>query len=95
MEKDVQHERDLGLEGTTKDVSDRLKRWADACEFVCIRDTKEGWSYERGSTLAATYSFDIRKILTEVQVSILTVDPTQRQLQMASPFSLDDRDTWR
>ena len=72
---DVQHERELEIEGAAKDIADRLSRWADASGFVCIRDTEKGWSYERGSTLAATYTFDIRKIPTEVQVSIVSEDP--------------------
>lgn len=71
----VEHERELELDATAKDVSDRLNRWATASAFICIRETAQGWSYERGSSLAALYTFDIRKIPTDVQVDILSENP--------------------
>ena len=72
---DVEHERDLELDATGSDISGRLSRWADKCGFDCIRDTSQGWAYQRGSKVAAVYTFDIRKIPTDVEVSVVSEEP--------------------
>jgi len=68
----TKHERQLQLEGTAADVAARLKRWAQATGFVCTSESPKRWLFHRGSNWKALYTFDIRKVPTDVEVSIQT-----------------------
>lgn len=72
---DTEYERQLQLETTPIEIAARLKRWAQAANFVCTIDSPKQWSFRRGSHWNAIYTFDICKIPTDVEVSITSESP--------------------
>lgn len=68
-------EREFELETTPADVALRLKRWAKAAGFACLCDSPQRWTFQRGSQLAALYTFKIGKVPTTLEVSVRAVSP--------------------
>ena len=86
----TKHEKTFTLEETSADVSARLNHWAQKAGFVCCRETPKNWLFRRGSQLQALVTFDIRKIPTEVEVTIASEIPltVQCQWHVASPLTI-------
>jgi hypothetical protein len=73
---DIKYERKLQIEIALVETATRLKHWAQAANFVCIMDSPKQWSFRRGSHWNAIYTFDIRKIPTDVEISVVSENPT-------------------
>ena len=71
----IKHERQVQLEAKPEDVAARLKRWALAARFICTHESPNHWSFHRGSHWHALYTFDIRKMPTDVQVFVTSESP--------------------
>jgi hypothetical protein len=67
-------ERTVDTEGSLTDVRDRLERWADVTGFR-VSDGEGSWLLRRGSFWAAGYTFDIRKVSTQVVVAVVGHEP--------------------
>ncbi len=86
----TKHERELTLEGTATEVAARLNRWAEKAEFECTRETPQDWHFRRGSQLQAAFTFDIRKIPTDVEIAIVSDSPltVRCQWHVHSPLTI-------
>ncbi len=72
---DTKYERQIQIEATPIEIAARLKSWAKAANFACTVDSQKQWSFRRGSHWNAIYTFDIRKIPTNVEISITSENP--------------------
>jgi hypothetical protein len=52
-------------------LGERLRSWSEGAGFTLQSKTPSRWVYRRGSHWHAAYTFDIRKIPTEVVVQLL------------------------
>jgi hypothetical protein len=74
-------DRQVQLEATPADVAGRLKRWAQTARFICTSESPNRWSFHRGSHWKALYTFDIRKIPTDVQIVLTSESPLVAQCE--------------
>lgn len=72
---EILQERQFEIDLSQNEIGARLDKWANSSGFVCTTITPQRWVFERGSKLAALYSFDIKKIPTNVYVSLLASTP--------------------
>src|SRR5262245_4159735 len=68
-------ERSVPLEISPAELDDRLKRWAEANGFRYRCESAGRWMFHRGSQWCALYTFDIRKVPTQVVVEFIGEPP--------------------
>ena len=73
----IKIERQFQIDIAADELSKRLRKWAENAGFFCTSERPQFWCYRRGNSFSALYTFDIRKIPTEVSISVVSENPLQ------------------
>ena len=71
----IKQETTIEVHCDTEQLAGRLRTWAASADFTRTSTSPTGWLFHRGSNWQAVYTFDIRKVPTEVCVEISGRDP--------------------